>query len=959
MRARWLVPAVALAVALPVTLSSVPSEPAAAAEEAKQVVVDLAERTGAVHHGASGALYGLSDPGVPSRNLLEPLKIRTISQKAPDGAQHPNGDALVVADDFFATGGEYILVEMQDIYPSWPPENFGLDDYLPKVDEMVRKVMASPHREKFVYIPFNEPDWIWYELNTADPVQYAANRDRFLADWSTVHARIRALDPTARIAGPTEAYYDERFIPEFLAYSKDNGVLPDVMLWHELPTNQLEHYRANYETYRQTERDLGIEPIPVNINEYAGRRDLSVPGRLVQWVSMLEDTKVDAGGQAYWDAAGNLSGNASQSNMPTGSWWMFKMYADMTGETVSFTPPVLNVTDTVQGLASVDENRRQAHVLLGGGDGDVDVVVNNIDRETFGKSVHVTVSRTDWSGYDADAPPPVVLAETEVKVRDGSVTVPLQDIDDMSAYEVVLSPGGGGTAATPQVPWSASYEAEDAAIQNGVVYKQGTPENFNGYAASNEHDVGSLNQTDSAVTFTVDVPEDGRYRLGILYGNQSPEPSQQVLRIDGAQPRFVEYPATLYWLYRARKDVDVELTAGRHTITLAKSDPELGDARGEAGLDRLDVTKVPDDGRALPVRYEAERAQPVGAVSYSYDKERQTGAGYVTATGEAAVTFVVSVPSDGYYDVATRYATRGGTGPDVAELILDGSPLEGATLAAARRKGKDWNGSVERLYLTAGVHRVGVRPVEGAVVQLDAMTVVAAATGARPVTVIEAEAAQNEVTGGARREPNAFASNGQQVGWIGGGLQNALTLNGIQASSAGKHVLVARYANNERATGHDYNADIISRAMDVSVNGSESSRYWFRNTWAWNNFWTIGVPVTLTDGENSISLTNDSGFAPNVDRFEVAPVRVSRASVEDIKAELESLARNRKIERRVERDLQHVLDQAGDAQARADVRAMTEKLLEVGDTVSSADAAAVSPEAADAVGALLAPWTAQ
>src|SRR5690625_858122 len=277
---------------------------AAADTEVPQIVVDLADRTGPVMHGGHGALYGMSDEGVPSDNTLEPLKMRTLAQKAPDGLQHPNGDALDVVDQFVRNGGEYIQIYMQDVYPTWPYDDLGFEDYLAKVDVMLEQITAHPHRDRFVYVPFNEPDWIWYGLNTSDQSQYEANRDRFLADWKTVYERIRAADPDARIAGPNEAYYDRRFLPDFLAWTKEHDVLPDIMTWHQLPAETLPEYRGDYAHYRALEQSLGIDPLPININEWGGNRDLTVPGQMVQWVAMFEDTKVDAGGQAYWNAAG-------------------------------------------------------------------------------------------------------------------------------------------------------------------------------------------------------------------------------------------------------------------------------------------------------------------------------------------------------------------------------------------------------------------------------------------------------------------------------------------------------------------------------------------------------------------------------------------------------------------------------------------------------------------------------
>jgi hypothetical protein len=78
--------------------------------------------------------------------------------------QHPTGDADRVAPESFGAGGELIFVNMQDIYQDWPYRDCGIDDYLTK--------MIASADGRFAFIPFNEPDWIWYDLKTADADQY-------------------------------------------------------------------------------------------------------------------------------------------------------------------------------------------------------------------------------------------------------------------------------------------------------------------------------------------------------------------------------------------------------------------------------------------------------------------------------------------------------------------------------------------------------------------------------------------------------------------------------------------------------------------------------------------------------------------------------------------------------------------------------------------------------------------
>ncbi|MEW2565765.1 CBM35 domain-containing protein [Streptomyces sp. NPDC047070] len=817
---------------------TLPASGATAAAAPQRVTVDLSASEGPVMRGANGTLYGLSDDGVPSDAALAPLKITSISQKPEGGAQHPNGDALTVSRSFFRNGGGEINVMMQDVYAKWPYEDLGIDDYLPRVDKIVKEVAADPNSERFVYIPFNEPDQIWYGLGTSDQAQYEANRDRFFKDWKTVYRRIRAADPDARIAGPNESAYHTRLLTDFLAFAQRENVLPQVMTWHELGSGSLRDFQGHYDTYRSIERGLGIAPLKINIDEYANRRDLSVPGQLAQWVAMFERNNVYAN-QAYWDAAGNLDGNVVRSNIPNGGWWFFRWYAGLTGDTVRVTPPQANAIDTLQGLASYDAQRRQAQVLLGGSAGDSDVVVRNVSRSVFGGTVTATVAEAAWSGYEGRHAAPRVLARTKVQVAaDGSVSVPLRGMHKMSAYRIVLTPGGSGTPATPVVPWTGSYEAEDAAITGGQVYTQGTVDNANGYAASGTKDVGSLNTAASKVDFTVTVPKTGTYDLAVLYGNQSGTPATQKLSVDGRDPVTVTYPSTENWTYRAKKDLAVELTAGTHVLTLAKGDAEVT-------LDRVDLTARTS---AEPsASYEATLADLDGKPSFDYSSSADVGTGaLVLRAGDQAV-FDVYAPRDGYFTVV----------PQTSAAVRLG--LHGETVTAAP-------GQPLRLYLVAGNNRVRVTAQQSAIRSLDV-----SGAGSTAGT-LSYEGASATLAGGARLVDSAYASAGSYIGDLGNSASSTAEFT-VDAPKAGRHVLVVHYAHNDRRdNGHAYNTDIMSRTADITVGGAAPVRATFKNTWGRHDYWTLSVPVDLEKGSNKVTFANASGWAPDIDRIELGRV---------------------------------------------------------------------------------------
>ncbi|WP_328777954.1 carbohydrate-binding protein [Streptomyces canus] len=842
-RFRTLVGAGVIAAALAGTALTVPAAQAAT----PQLTVDLGQTTGAVMHGANGALYGLSDDGVPGDSVVAPLHMTSIAQKAPDGAQHPNGDALVVQSQYARTGGGDNLIYMQDIYANWPYENNGLSDYLTKVDTMVRKVAARSDANTFVWVPFNEPDGNWYTgLGSSNATTYANALSSFKSDWTTVYNKIRSIIPNARIAGPNETKWDAKFMGDFYPWAKTNNVLPDITTWHELSPSSLAHFDANMSAYRTIENNAGISDLPVNIDEYGDRRDLSVPGQMIQWMSLFERNKVDAD-LAYWDMAGNLDDTVAQTNIPNGHWWLMRWYAGLSGQTAKVTPPQANTTDTLQGIASLDTGRKQAQVLLGGGtSGSADTVIQHIPS-AFGSSVNVSVERTAWSGYEGGAPAPSVLARSTYTVAaDGSITVPLTNLDPMSAYRITVNPAGTGSPTTASVPWSASYEAENAAITSGTVYTQGSVSNPYGYATSGTKDVGSLNQSTSKVAFSVAVPTAGTYDLNVFYGNQSGAPATQTLTVDGGSSQTITYGPTLNWTYRATSGASVSLSAGTHTLTLAKG-------TNEVTLDKIDLTAASTAETLYPATY----TDVTGSPTYGYSASGITGAGSLAlASGDSAV-FDVYAPTDGYYTVHTDYSSNG-----AGTLTLDG-----ATAVTLASTGGTLTDKSSRLYLSAGNNRITAATSGSTTLTLRDLRV-SASGDTSGVTTYQAE--DGTRAGTAVVTSDTWASGGKYVGYIGNGANNTLTVQ-VNAASAGRYVMNVRYANNQVSGSGNYNTNVVSRAAQVSVNGTAQT-VMFRNNYSWNNYWDLPVPVTLNAGTNTITFANSSAYAPNIDRITVAPV---------------------------------------------------------------------------------------
>jgi hypothetical protein len=866
------------------TVMSATSLPSVAAAPAapQQITVNLANDTGPVFHGASGALYGFAENGVPGADLMNPLHVRAIDAKPPGGLQHPTGDADKIAPEFFGAGGQWILVYVQDMYSAWPYQNLGLADYLAKVKTVVASLMSSPYRSRFAYIPFNEPNAIWYNLGTRDPAQYIVNRDHFLADWTTVYHTIRSMDPGALIVGPNEAYYDTRFTPDFLSYAKANNVMPDIISWHELSGNSPHSYRSSYASYRALEKQDGISPLPIDINEYADRYNLSNPGEMVQWLSMFEDTKVYAA-MPFWDIADNYSDTAVRNNEPNGQWWLLDWYAAMTGNTVGVTPPQANAVDTLQGLASLDTSKKQARVIVGnpaganGGDRSGNVAITGIDPATFGHRVHVSVQSIGWTGYDGSAYTPLDAAETNYPVVDGSISVPLGSMDPMTAYQLIVTPATEARVHAPAPPQTQQYLAADASLTDAAVFSQGSPSNANGYATAGGKDVGAIDKPDSRVAFHVTVPHAGRYFMSVYYGNQTETIAQQIMSIDGGPWSLVSYAPTLNWLFRSHKDMYLDLTAGSHTITLGVSDPSIGTARGQVTLDDIQLTYAPRDvpgvtgpGSSYPAAY----ANLSGGAT-TVPCERASGGECaapqaVTAPPGSGTEFLVDAGHDGYYNLGLSSRTSGeGRGAEGFRLLVSGTELTG-TATTAKPFGKNDVISAE-LYLHAGINPVEFVNAGRRAVGIDALAVTPDSAADAAAVTYQAAAPQNILSGTAVVQGNPYASGGKYVGWIGNGADNTLTFTGVRAPRAGTYRVMLSYANDDRQGTGNYNTNLIDRGLTVTTPAGTNETVYARNTYSWDQFDTVELTVRLNAGLNTITFGNPAAFAPNIDHITVAP----------------------------------------------------------------------------------------
>jgi hypothetical protein len=428
---RWRIALESVAVASALAAALVVGIPVAQAAN-PQITVNLGASQGAVTYGASGSLYGLAENGTPSPDKLSGLKVQGIGQMAPGGSQHPDGDANVVAPEFFSEDGQQLQVYVQDYYPTWPYTNPGISSYLNVVTTVVNSVKNQPNAGKYMLVPFNEPDWIWYGTS-------GSALTSFENDWKTVYQKIRSLWPSAQIAGPNFSSYNASAYQSFFTFAKANNVLPNLVTWHEL-SNMFSDWYTNYNSFRSIESSLGIN-IPININEY-GRSsgDMGIPGQMIQYIARLENSRV-AGNMAAWATIGDLGQTLTDSNFAKASaWYLYRWYGERTGNDVAVTLPSQN--GALQATASLAGTSQQAYVILGGSSGSTDVVINGFSLTSMGSTVHVVVSTLANSGGNASNGP-TTTSQGDYTVSGGKITVTVPNMSAANAYQINVAAGSG------------------------------------------------------------------------------------------------------------------------------------------------------------------------------------------------------------------------------------------------------------------------------------------------------------------------------------------------------------------------------------------------------------------------------------------------------------------------------------------------------------------------------------
>ncbi|WP_206715161.1 RICIN domain-containing protein [Cellulosimicrobium arenosum] len=413
-----------------VALTAAPAASAPGPEDTLVVEADQPFREAT--NMATGSLYGIADEGVPSDDLIAPIKPHTFVQMPPNGRQQPTGDTAKVwrTADRHDAG---IVVRIVDYYPGWPYQ-FSWENTADRkawedvIRDVVADVEASGATNIVAYAPWNESDQTWLEQNGT-----------FEELWEFSYDVLREeLGPDVPIQGPSfsDNISDMR---QFLEFAKETDTVPDVIEWHELI--RASKIKGDVENVRGLLEELELGDLPIDITEYASPQEVGLPGRLVGYVAELERFGITRAELPFWNQSGTLGDLlVSRGGAPNGAYWLYTWYADMEGQMVTTTPP--SNESLLDGAASVNDAKDEVKIIAGGNSGPTSIVVNGLDELALGDAVNVKLETTPSYGRTTPTPGPITISETTYEVgEDGAVTVPVV-MNPNYGYHVVVTSAG-------------------------------------------------------------------------------------------------------------------------------------------------------------------------------------------------------------------------------------------------------------------------------------------------------------------------------------------------------------------------------------------------------------------------------------------------------------------------------------------------------------------------------------
>lgn len=771
------------------------------------LTVDASQILGESTTRATGFLYGLAEPEVPSSAVTNALKISSVSQKVPDGLQHPTGDIDHIKGQLDSC--DYIVTYLQDSFDTWyycheeimnmrkagtyDWKEFLYDRYLPVVEEKVRHLEAQEYSDRLVYCIFNECDnAVWFGNYIDGNCHYDdIGRQNFYEAWKITYDFIKAIAPEAKIGGPGFCDYETGKITGFMQYTAENDCVPEIMIWHELAYWSIPDWHMHYEDYRRIEKEFGIEELPIIVTEYGEPEECGNPSAMLHYIIAMEKTGI-YGNMAYWRLSNNLNDTVADDNSPNSNWWLYRRYAEMKGQqklaVESKTQNEYEPKNRLDGFATLNNEDGIINMIVTGSDKSFNVKVKNLGDTSLSEKVTVKIEAVYYEGLSGIVSAPTVLRQYSTKAVSDKLNITVPGTDKDAVYFITVSPYDENASVIRNTDIPKRYEFENGKLKgNAYTYDSW-------YATTGEQSgmVGGMEKDGDGVKLTFTVNKNGLYDLDIIFGKanddwgnpQGRDYAKVRMIIDGKE-EIIRLENTVKSESTTKYTVTKNLTPGIHTI-------EFYNCEGTYVLDSMLVS-----------RHEAVYEIPV------------------LSDGDGR--YYAVAPTDGYYEIYSDYS---------GQISIDGAI------------GSVQSGDI--VYLRRGVNEITC----GGELRLFAVSAEAFSK------TIKAE--KMSLSGKAQLLTDKYGTTYvDNISSLGGQAEFNVTV-----PEDGDYRVTVLYANNSEGGVHDYNVDLIERYMTVTI-GDESKDIFTRNTCSKYTYKTMTFNLTLREGDNRITLTNSGNYKFN------------------------------------------------------------------------------------------------
>ena len=786
--------------------------------------IDANSYLGEVSSRASGYLYGVAENGVPDSAVVESIDVSSISQKVVDGLQHPIGDVDHVAP--VLDNCDYITVYMQDCFDTWyychdeimniratgnyDSLQFTRERFLPQVEEAVKKLVKTDYADRLVYCLYNETDnAVWYGTPSPDGTWLMYDDEakfRFYEAWKETYDLVRSIDPDAVIGGPGYCDFDLYELEHFLTYCQENNCMPDIMIYHELGEFSSYYWQDHVDEYRELEDQMGIEDLPIIVTEYGTMYECGAPADMVKYISAIEHSGAYANA-AYWRLANNLNDTVADNNNPNSNWWLFRWYADMEGYLLD--SKIIDITHADFENAIKYGYKRFHYKYFNG--------LSSMNTEK--DEISVICGGSDYDSYVNFKH----LGKTNLGKK---VNVKIESVCFEGLSGIVSSPTLVAEY-TDRVSLGKLRVDLEKPDRNSVYHititpaEDGKEDFFNDNLPVRyefEHGIrqGLTYTYDSAYATTGELQ-------GMVGGLENPGDSVTVkfniptddyydLSVifgnsnDGPTPAHRVDTMAIMTLDGQSEEIYFPNTIKSEYTDKMTFVRYLKKGEHTLTIEHGKGTFVVD---SLLVR----RHEEIDEITLLADSDR---------TNDTTQSFLAVAPFDGFYNMTTDIATDFSV--DGASAYTDGDCT---------------------VYLRKGLNYIdfeATKPVD--------------------CTVKVTDKANYSVTVSADK---MTLSDGATL--INDHIENISCNNGsagfkVNVPATGNYRLTVAYSNNDEGGVHSYNVDLIERYITVDVNGTKEN-LWCRNTYSWDTVKTTTMNISLAEGENTITFTNDGSVKFN------------------------------------------------------------------------------------------------